>query len=320
MRYLLAAAILALSSHVANAETVLKAASFLPSNLALTKDFLSFVDTINAELDDVEIDFVGGPESIPGEKQPQALQRGVLDISYISPSRFAGIAPEGDALLGSNLTLEELHESGAFDALDKIFQEKASVKILAVHHQGLDYNIYLKNEPKFTADGVPDLSGLTIRTSATYREFLDVLGATPVSVPGSEIFSAMERGVVEGLAWPSVDVVSMGFQNVASYRIEPGFFNAPNITVISLKAWNALEPGQREKLTELARAHEKLSAEQVSDIRDEERKALQDGGLKLVTVPNPDAYAQLAYKTIWDRLAERAPDSASQLEPLFLKD
>lgn len=301
----------------AQEDVTLKAASFLPRNLNLTQDFLTFVEKVNEEMEGVEINYVGGPESIPGEQQPAALERGILDIVYTAMSRFAGTVPEAEALLGTGKSLDELRESGAIEALNEIFAEKANARILAIHHLGLGYNLYLTNEPTFTDEGMVDLTGEKIRTSATYREFLEELGATTVSVPSAEVYTALERGVAEGLGWPAVDVVSMGLDKVIEYRLEPTFFNAPNITVISLDAWNNMSEQQQQTLEELARSHEEWSVQHTQELMEQEAAELQERGMEFVTVPDPDAYRNLAFETVWARIASRDAEGAERLKPLF---
>ena len=301
----------------AQEEVTLKAATFLPRNLELTKDFLTFLETVNEEMPDVEINYVGGPEAIPGEQQPAALERGVLDIVYTAMSRFAGIVPEAEALLGTAKSLEELRESGAIDALNEIFAEKADARILAIHHLGMGYNLYLKDEPTFTDEGMVDLSGTKIRTSATYREFLEELGATTVSVPSAEVYTALERGVAEGLGWPAVDVVNMGLDKVIGYRVEPTFFNAPNISVISLDAWNRLSGEQQEKLEQLAQEHSEWSVGHTEELMEQEASQLREKGMEFVNIPDPEAYRNLAFETVWARIASRDAEGAAKLKPLF---
>lgn len=314
------AAIASWAGPVQAQDVTLKAATFLPRNLGLSQDFLAFVDKVNEQVEGVEIDYIGGPEAIPGEKQPEALERGILDIVYTAMSRFAGSVPEAEALLGTEKSLEELRESGAIDALNEIFAEKAEARILAIHHQGLGFNLYLKDEPKFNDQGILDLSGEKIRTSATYREFLEKLGATTVSVPSAEVYTALERGVAEGLGWPAVDVVSMGLDKVIGYRVEPTFFNAPNISVISLDAWNRLSPDQQQQLEELAHGHEEWSVQNTKEMMEKEAAELKEKGMQFVSVPQPEAYRTLANETVWERIASRDAEGAEKLKPLFYRE
>ena len=73
-----------------------------------------------------------------------------------------------------------------------------------------------------------DLVGLKVRIVGLGAEILRQLGATPVSMPTSEVFGALQSGVVDGaeLLGPYSDS-SLGMQKVAKYYYGPGF-NKPN--------------------------------------------------------------------------------------------
>lgn len=306
---------LALGTAAKAEDAVLKAVSFLPPNLNLSKEFITFTEKVNAAGAGATINYLGGPEVIPGGKQGQALERGVVDVVYTAMSRLAGSVPEGEALLGTNKSLADLRSSGALDTLNKMFEAKG-LKILVVQHLGMHYNLYLVNEPTFK-DGLPDLNGRKIRTSATYREFLEKLGASLVSVPSSEVYTALERGVAEGLAWPSVDIVSTGVGKIVKYRVDPGFFNAPNIVVVSLSAWDKLPEATRTKIEGVAHEFEDWSVTHTQELVDSEAKELSGLGVKFVEVPDSAKYEKLAFETVWARLKERNAESADKLRKLF---
>ena len=63
-----------------------------------------------------------------------------------------------------------------------------------------------------------------MRTAGAWAEIAGRLGASTVSLPGSEVYSALERGVIDATEWssPSVNLPS-GFHKIAEYIIFPGF-------------------------------------------------------------------------------------------------
>jgi TRAP-type mannitol/chloroaromatic compound transport system substrate-binding protein len=70
---------------------------------------------------------------------------------------------------------------------------------------------------------VEDLQGLKLRTSSSWAEIAPMLGVSTVVLPGSEVFSALERKVVDAIEWggPGINL-SEGFHKVAPYIITPG--------------------------------------------------------------------------------------------------
>lgn len=68
-----------------------------------------------------------------------------------------------------------------------------------------------------------DYKGMKVRTSGAWAEIATDLGASTVTMPGSEVFSALERHIVDGIEWggPGINV-STGFHKVAKYIVTPG--------------------------------------------------------------------------------------------------
>ncbi|MFH1488424.1 MAG: ABC transporter substrate-binding protein, partial [Pseudomonadota bacterium] len=62
-------------------------------------------------------------------------------------------------------------------------------------------------------------------------------GAAPVTTPPTEIYTSMERGVVDGFMWPNVGMVSFGLQEVTKYVLDPGVFQMEPATVIYMEKW-----------------------------------------------------------------------------------
>lgn len=96
------------------------------------------------------------------------------------------------------------------------------------------------NKPVRTLE---DLQGLKIRTAGAWLQMLEDLGASPVTVPGGDVFPMLSRGAIDatewGTAWENIDP---GFHRIAKYVIVPGVHQpvAPFELVINKEAWNSL--------------------------------------------------------------------------------
>jgi TRAP-type mannitol/chloroaromatic compound transport system substrate-binding protein len=88
-----------------------------------------------------------------------------------------------------------------------------------------------------------DLKGTKIRTVGAWAEILPKLGASVVTLPGNEVFPALERKVIDATEWatPGENVIS-GFHEVARYVIIPGAHqpSAPFEIVINKGKWDGL--------------------------------------------------------------------------------
>ena len=312
---------LLLSACAAQAEEIeITAISSFSANLEFAKDLQVFICDVNERGRGlVRIRYVGGHEVIPQRQQVYALRRGVIDLSFAASTYLIGVAPEGDAFLGATITPFEARENGAYDAIQEIWAEKLNSFFLGWHQTGYRLHIFLRTPPDYREDGLPDVRGLRIRTSPTYRPFLKALGATPVDITSSEVYTALERGTVDAMAWTGVSMSNEGFQNFVKYRLEPGVLNAVMTMQINLDSWKALPPEVQAFLLAESMTYERESRERFFEIARQERISLARDGMSYVDLPADVAgsYKQLATDAVWGRMAAKAPESVARLRPLF---
>jgi len=101
-----------------------------------------------------------------------------------------------------------------------------------------------------------DLQGLKIRTAGAWLEMTKTLGAAPVTTPGGEIYTALERGTIDATEWGTLwENISPGFYKVAKYLIIPGVHQptAPFELVINADVWAALSPEDQALIENAAR-------------------------------------------------------------------
>ncbi len=91
--------------------------------------------------------------------------------------------------------------------------------------------------------GIADFKGKKIRTtSGVASELMTRLGAAPVAMSGSEIFSALDKGVIDIADWGTLGMnEALGLHTITKYETYPGFFQLPAADlVVNLDTWNAL--------------------------------------------------------------------------------
>ena len=320
----LAAALVAYGLGPAAAQETLRALSMQPKAVTYTQSFLKFIDKLNeAGQGVVQIEFVGGPEAIPTFDQPEAVRAGVIDMIYGPGSYYAGIVPETDALVGSNVTPMEKRANGGIDLLNSIHQEKMNVYYLGHPDGGIQFHLYMREEPRLKDDGLPDMGGIKLRGAPIYREFFtDYLGATFVQVNVPEVYTALERGTVDGLGWPSIGVMDLSWDNFLKYRIDPGYFQTDLSILVNLDRWNELSDEAKRILQDTAIAWEEESYQQLQALRAEEDAEMRKRGMQVVELA-PEAakaYLEAAYAEAWNRLRERDPTYYEELRAKFFKD
>jgi TRAP-type transport system periplasmic protein len=320
----LAAAMMLGGLGAASAQETLRALSMLPKPVAYTQNFLKFIEKVNAAGQGVvQIEFVGGPEAIPTFDQPEAVRAGVIDIIYGPASYYPGIVPETDALVGSNVTPMEKRANGGIDLLNQIHQEKMNVYYLGHPDGGIQFHVYMTAEPRLKDDGLPDMSGVKLRGAPIYREFFtDYLGATFVQVNVPEVYTALERGTVDGLGWPSIGVMDLSWDNFLKYRIDPGYFQTDLSILVNLDRWNALSDEAKQILEDAAIAWEQESYDMLQALRAEEDAEMRKRGMQVVELEPQaaEAYLLAAYEEAWNRLKERDPTHYDELRAKFFKE
>lgn len=286
-------------------EVTLKAVTAFPAPVEFAKSFLRFVDKVN-EMGKgvVQIQYLGGPEVVPPPQQAQAVRRGVVDMQYGPGTYYLGDMPEVDAWVGSTVTAMTAREKGGFKIMQEVYKQGLGAYLLAHVDTGIDFHIYLTEEPKRTADGGVDLTGIKLRSQPIYREFFDALGATSVSVPVPEVYTALERGVVDGIGWPLVGVQDLSWDKFLKYRIDPAFFQTDLAIIMNDEKWAGLPDAAREILTKAAIEYEKDSYDHYQEVIKETDAAVRAKGMQVIDITGAarEEFLDMAFNTAWARL------------------
>ena len=99
-----------------------------------------------------------------------------------------------------------------------------------------------------------DFKGVKIRAPQGMNgEILSLLGAAPVQLPGSEVYTALERGVVDASDWGTLSMnEELGYHKLARYPSYPGFHSMPMGEIsVNKQKWDAL-PDDLKAIVEAA--------------------------------------------------------------------
>lgn len=310
----LAAIAAALASAPAGAQEVkFKAVSFLPLTQSFGIHFKRWVDAVNSRGKGVlQIDAVG-PEAIPTPEQPNALKNGVVQMHYGPPTFYTGTMWEGEALSLSETTIKTLRANGAWAYLDKLHQEKMNAVLLGGLGDGVQFFVYTTAPAKVDDKDKP-MSGLTLRSVPLYRVFFESLGARAVSLPPGEVFTALERKVVQGYGWPRWGIKDMGWLPVTKYRYGPGFFNVNVNVLVNLDAWKKLGDPQKKLLNDMAAWLDDEWPKWREAQNADEDKIQRDAGVQYVDLGA--WFSKRAHDAYWADLAQKSPQHIPHLRKL----
>lgn len=159
-------------------------------------------------------------------------------------------------------------------------------------------------------NSIEDMKGLNIRvsTSTVYMDMVKCLGASPVDVAFSELYSSL-GGVCEGADQPIANYQSNSFYDVAPYMILDGHMLGCGMMIITDAAWAKLDATQQEALQKAFDAAAAYNQEISESAEADSRKICEDGGA---------VFTEVADKTPWQEAV--APVIESNTSTQDLKD
>ena len=302
------AVLLGLGATQAQAVEKISAVHAFPPFLVYTQTFLAMVEDINKRAEGVcNIEVRGGPEAIGMFQQPAAVRDGVVDMVHTPGSFYGKNVPEIDAMVASKVTPMEARANGGAALMDAAHQKRFNVKHLGWIDGGVKFHIYMNQEPKFDDNGVLDLTGVKLRDNPIYHAFFEALNATTNSMPATEVYAALEKGVVDSAAWTEIGLMQLKWDKFLRYRVDPAFYNTDIGVIFNLDSWNALSENCRGIIEKAVIDWEKKSYEDRRADVETETKQLADGGMTFVPIQGDaaTAYLKLADDAAWARMYER---------------
>ena len=305
-----AAAAVAAIALPANAVTELKVTTALNSKHdQSTAFFETFMDKMKQDESLVKLKYLGGPEVTPNRKQGPAMKRGLIDIINSPATYYAPLVPEARLMGISNVTPQEWRRNGGYDLMAKAWAKRLNAIILGWgNHYGFDqFHILMAQKPKLSKKTGIDLSGLKMRTTPLYTPFFKALGATTKAIAPAEIYTALERGVVAGLAWPEGGIASRGFQVHIKYRIFPGFFRSSTMVTMNLDAYNKLSRKAQDQIRAAGMRYENESGALLQAKAKIDNAKVYEAGVKKFVLEGEyaKAYIQTIISANWADASKR---------------
>ena len=243
--------------------------------------------------------------SIKMFQQPVAVRKGRVDLVCTPNAFFARAVPENEAVSTSSSNPQTVRTNGGFDMLDKLQQKYFGVKNLGWTSSGGRFRIYMKNPPKFNAKGMLDLSGVKLRDNPIYGAFFRAMNATTHPLTATQVYSALEKGVVNASAWATIGLKGLKWDKFLRHGVEPEFYHTDMGWFINLKKWESLDAGVRKLVQDMVIANEQAVRKVLLAEAKKERATLAREGMKFHTVPAGAVYSKLAIDSAYARMVDR---------------
>ncbi len=238
----------------------------------------------------------------------KGVHNNIIQGALTTTATFAGEDP-GFGLIGNTISawasdediLKYYYYGGGMEVVDSILNEWGA-KLFGVAVTGSESFVSKKPLRK-----IEDFEGVKMRApSGPVTKLFASFGAAPVNLPGSEVYTSLDKGVIDAADYSNfANNQKQGVNDIAKYPIYPGFHSSPTVHMfMNLKEWEKLSSNDQEFLKRYAKG---LALDSLISAHYEDRLAVGEALEKGIT---PIAWEeeelikvrQHAIK-IWDEIA-----------------
>lgn len=208
-----------------------------------------------AELTDgkFQIRVFAGGEIVPGLQVLDAVQNETVECGHTVSYYYVGKDPTFafDSAVPFGLTARQqnawMYYGGGLELMRTFFKTYNLVQF-PCGNTGAQMGGWFRKE----INSVEDLKGLKFRIAGFAGQVLSKLGVVPQQIAGSDVYSALEKGTIDGAEWVGpYDDEKLGFYRVAKYYYYPGWWEGgPQLTfIVNIKQWEALPKVYQDAIT-----------------------------------------------------------------------
>lgn len=277
-----------------------------PVHVALTQ----FANEV-AEKTDGDIQIQIFPNAVLGSEKDslEQIPIGALDMAKVSAASLETFAPVYEAFSVPYIFNSQEHFYSVMDSeiAEEVFMSTEDKGFVAL--TWLDSGARSFYTAKTAINTPADLKGLKIRTldSPMAIEMMNCFGGSSTSMSISDVFTAIQSGVIDGAENNETALTTGAHGEVAKFYSADEHTRIPDIIVINAKVWNSFTPDQQAII--------KTAADNAKETYKEAWNAAIDAAIETaqttqgVTFTYPDkAPFQEAVKPIYDRLAAEEPE------------
>ncbi|WP_336057950.1 TRAP transporter substrate-binding protein [Nitratireductor sp. CH_MIT9313-5] len=276
----------------------------------------------------VKIELLPVGSIVEHQETQDAIAAGILDGHITDTSYFAGkdaafglIANPVGAWSSPQQMFDFINEGGGKELMNELLNPYG-LQFIGATTPGLE--AFVSAVP---LEGVDDLKGLKMRApEGLVQQVFAAAGAAPVNLPGSEVFTSLDKGVIEAADYSVFSTnQAQGLHDVAPHPVYPGFHSMPLVEVsMNKQKWDALPEDIQATLEQTVRD---FAQHQVKTLSEADEKAVaqaKEGGE--ITVHNWSDEERAKFRSIatgeWEKVAERSANAKKVYETLttYLKE
>jgi len=313
--------VLGLSVPLSAKPVTFKLVTFFRTNTSEAGGIKLFVEKVNEKFkNDIAIEWLGGPEVIPMFQQHEAVKKGVVDMCVTSSTFYPSHVFEAKSVMFTNKSHSELLRDNYFDIMRPI-HEKAGFVYLGSCNIAEPFHLFTN----FRVEKLSDFAGKKFRVFPAFIPFIKALGAVPVNLPIGDIYTAMERGAVDGFAMTHHGFVKdFSWHEVTKYVVDYEVYSGSTALLVNPKSWNKLSMDVQNQIWAYKKKEiDPLIEKYFLDVSAKEWDLMiNEGGVKTQRFSSDgeaEKYIQTAYDAAWKDLMDNSPELAPKLKKILVK-
>ena len=229
----------------------------------------------------LEIKVYSGGALGKGSTLAEKISLGTVEMGTAGPGLLSRLVPAWGLIAGEYVfksvdSMFSVLNGPIGDDIKNRLLKKRGVRTLGIGYLGKRH--VTANKP---IKGPDDLKGFKIRIPniPLRKASFVALGASPTPMAFSEVYLALQQGVVDGQENPLAQIVTMKFYEVQKYLILTGHALNPEILLMNEKKFQSLPKAQQNILLKGAKIYEKSSFEEFKTMRSELLDKVLDEGM-----------------------------------------
>ena len=276
----------------------------------------------------VQVELLPVGSIVEHQETQDAIAAGILDGHITDTSYFAGkdpafglIANPVGAWSDPQQMFDFMQTGGGAELMNELV-EPYGLHFIGATTPGLE--AFVSAVP---TEGVDDLKGLKMRApEGLVQQVFAAAGAAPVNLPGSEVFTSLDKGVIEAADYSVFSTnQAQGLHDVAPHPVYPGFHSMPLVEIsMNKEKWEALPDDIKAAFEQSVRDFAQLQVKTLAE-KDEAAVAEAKASGKITVHDWPDA-ERAKFRTIaqgeWEKVAAGSDNARKVYDTLtaYLKE
>jgi len=260
-----------------------------------------------------------GGTLVPTFEALDSLQDNVIQCMHMWPGYFSGKEPAFAAISDMIAAYSHpwqkeawMYYKGGMDMLREMYKPYNAYPV-GFMFWGIESMVSTKPIRR-----MEDFKGLKMRVPQGMTAMLmQKLGASVVVLPGGEVYSALDKGVINTSDWATPSMNNrLGFYEVAKYTNYPGFHSMPlGDFTVNMQEWNKLPDDIKAILVSATRewcwdSYERIAVEDYKVVEE-----LKNKGVEVIQWSDEDLRnVRMVSREIWDEFSKKSPMTKKVLD------